>query len=287
MAKASDNRFPKIYIDEQDSSSVPTPESGDQALFIDSSDHKLKLKNSSGTVSEATSSGGSVSTDAIWDAKGDLAVGTGANTAARLAVGGTNGHVLTIDSGETTGLKWAAGGGAMTVKEADNSPSVSSVTEIIVPNGTLTDNGSGSVTYAPFLGCGLTGSVDISLATDGEQNLALDTELWDTSGFHDNSTNNHRVTIPTGLTGKYMVTIHGRWSGNPGSAYIICRRQTDAVIVLIATVNEGGGVYMSAGSTVVDADAGDYFEFKAILSNNVNIEAGTDYSPVVTVTKIG
>jgi hypothetical protein len=30
---------------------------------------------------------------------------------ARLAVGVTDGHVLTIDSTEATGLKWAAGGG--------------------------------------------------------------------------------------------------------------------------------------------------------------------------------
>jgi hypothetical protein len=45
------------------------------------------------------------------DAKGDLIVGTGADTFSRLAVGGTNGHVLTVDSGETTGLKWAAAGG--------------------------------------------------------------------------------------------------------------------------------------------------------------------------------
>jgi hypothetical protein len=46
------------------------------------------------------------------DAKGDLVVGTGADTFARLAVG-TNGHTLVADSAETTGLKWAApaGGG--------------------------------------------------------------------------------------------------------------------------------------------------------------------------------
>jgi hypothetical protein len=49
------------------------------------------------------------------DAKGDLVVGTGADTFARLAVG-TNDYVLTADSGETTGLKWAApGSGGMTL----------------------------------------------------------------------------------------------------------------------------------------------------------------------------
>jgi len=44
----------------------------------------------------------------LIDAKGDLLVGTAADTAGRLAVG-TNGHTLVADSGEATGLKWAAG----------------------------------------------------------------------------------------------------------------------------------------------------------------------------------
>ena len=42
----------------------------------------------------------------IADAKGDLIVGTAADTVARLAVG-TNGQVLTADSSEATGLKYA------------------------------------------------------------------------------------------------------------------------------------------------------------------------------------
>jgi hypothetical protein len=44
------------------------------------------------------------------DAKGDLIGGTGADTFARLAVG-ANDTVLTADSTEATGLKWAAVGG--------------------------------------------------------------------------------------------------------------------------------------------------------------------------------
>lgn len=46
--------------------------------------------------------------ETIVDAKGDLIVGTANDTPARLAVGGTNGHVLTVDSVETAGVKWAA-----------------------------------------------------------------------------------------------------------------------------------------------------------------------------------
>ena len=54
------------------------------------------------TTDSITIASNSVSTDAIWDAKGDLAVGTGANTAQKLTVG-TNGHLLYADSSQTTG----------------------------------------------------------------------------------------------------------------------------------------------------------------------------------------
>jgi hypothetical protein len=50
----------------------------------------------------------------IVDAKGDLIAATAADTVSRLGVG-TNGQVLTADSAEATGLKWAtAGGGSFT-----------------------------------------------------------------------------------------------------------------------------------------------------------------------------
>jgi len=54
-------------------------------------------------------SGGGISAS-IVDVKGDLIAATGADTVVRLAAG-TNGHVLTADSVETTGMKWAAAAG--------------------------------------------------------------------------------------------------------------------------------------------------------------------------------
>jgi hypothetical protein len=71
-------------------------------------DKAFRVKN--GLVVEgatATVNTHDVITKEIFDAKGDLIVGTGSNTGTRVALG-TNGYVLTADSSETNGVKWAA-----------------------------------------------------------------------------------------------------------------------------------------------------------------------------------
>ena len=83
------------------------------------------------------------------DAKGDLIVGTGADTFSRLAVG-TNTYTLVADSSEATGLKWQApaGGGGKVLQ---------------VVEGTLT--GIVSSTTSTYADLGLSVSITPSLAT--------------------------------------------------------------------------------------------------------------------------
>lgn len=104
MAKASDNAFPSILITEGTEPSAPA--AGKQRLYIDSTTHKLKRTDSSGTDVTIEAAAGAIATDTIWDAKGDLAAATGADAASKLTVG-ANDTVLMAASGQSTGLKWS------------------------------------------------------------------------------------------------------------------------------------------------------------------------------------
>lgn len=53
-----------------------------------------------------SSGGGSVATDSIWDAKGDIVVATGPDTAVRLPIG-FDGQIPIVTSNETTGIRYA------------------------------------------------------------------------------------------------------------------------------------------------------------------------------------
>jgi hypothetical protein len=88
-----------------------TPSNGD--LYYDSDDNLLRARIGGAWVSLGAGGGGSVATDAIFDAAGDLVVGSGANTAARLAKG-NDGECLVMAAGAVTWGSCAASGLAST-----------------------------------------------------------------------------------------------------------------------------------------------------------------------------
>lgn len=108
LAGLTDNDHPQYILDP-----TTSPEQGDLLYYNGTTWERL----AHGTSSQYLKSGGNaanpgwdtpagaVSTDSIWDTKGDLAVGTGSNTATILA-SGTEGQVLTVSSGSGTGLAW-------------------------------------------------------------------------------------------------------------------------------------------------------------------------------------
>ena len=101
--EAQDNPFP--YITLVDTADPVSPPAGSKYVWVDTDD-VLKIKDESGTVSAVGGAAGAMATDALWDAAGDLAQGTGANTGAKLSAG-TAGQFLK-SGGAATANSWAS-----------------------------------------------------------------------------------------------------------------------------------------------------------------------------------
>lgn len=107
MGAIDDSKAYALLIRESanDGSDFTNPAADYRRLFL-GEDGLLHVKDSAGTVTDPFSGAGSVATDAIWDAAGDLVQGTGANTAAKLGAG-TAGQFLK-SGGAATANAWAS-----------------------------------------------------------------------------------------------------------------------------------------------------------------------------------
>jgi len=101
---------------------------------------------------QAAPGGGSVATDAVWDAAGDLVQGTGANTAAKLTMGGA--LALPRVNAGATAIEWGSPG-QMVFPAAQNASAD--------PN-TLDDQEEGA--YVATVTCSTSGSYTIDAAFD-------------------------------------------------------------------------------------------------------------------------
>lgn len=160
--------------------------------------------------------------NAIVDAKGDLIAATANDTPARLAVG-TNGQTLVADSTAATGLKWAAS-----------------------PN---------------FVGCALYKLTDQTLSNGTLTTITLDSEFYDTDGFHSTSTNTSRITIPTGLAGVYLLTGHITYAVNSTGIRSLYFYKNGSIYDATAEVNAIPSFsHNITGSVIVSLGVGDYVE---------------------------
>lgn len=184
---------------------------------------------------------GAVATDAIWDAAGDLAVGTGANTATRKALG-TALQTLRVNSGATD-VEWAATLGAWT----DYTPSWTAASV----NPTL---GSSTITgrYKLLDSKTLAFTIEANITTGGAWNAG---------------TGVYAFSLPAGVTSaarRQIVPFHfndngaDRYTGNG----IVSSGGTTIALTTLWTASAGGNAF---GSTTFTLATGDYFIFSGLL----------------------
>jgi hypothetical protein len=173
----------------------------------------------------------------IFDAKGDIIAASADDTAARLAVG-ANGTVLTADSTETTGLKWA----------------------------------TPAATTPTFVGCMVTKSAAQAASQSAYTTVTFNTEVYDTDAFHSTSTNTSRFTIPSGKGGYYTVFWNISLSGDGAVAVSLDKNGSD--FLRANGYKTGGGIGFYANSIIMPLVAGDYIEVAVYTtSSGLNIES--------------
>lgn len=119
---------------------------------------------------------------------------------------------------------------------------------------------------ASLVGCSITRTnVSTSLTANAGAIVAFTTENFDTDSFHDNSTNNSRITIPTGKGGKYYVSAFvNNALGSPGSYSLFKLYKNGAQLTAMGNregdIARGNGDPILSASQVVTLAAGDYLE---------------------------
>jgi hypothetical protein len=174
----------------------------------------------------------------IIDAKGDLIAGTAADTAGRLAVG-TNNYVLTADSAETTGMKWAA-----------------------IPAST-----------PAFTGVALTNSAVQTLSNSTNTAITFDTETFDTNAYHSTVTNTSRITIPVGYAGYYRITGAVAYASNAtGLRSAKVYKNGTSIFHYSVTAVATGNPASTAVSFIANLAEGDYLELYAFQNSGGNLD---------------
>jgi hypothetical protein len=182
---------------------------------------------------------------------GDVIYATGSSAVTRLGIGST-GNVLTVAGGVPT---WAA--------PASTTPT--------------------------FVGCSLYKSANQSIASATTTTLSFDSEVFDTDGFHDNVTNNDRITIPTGKAGKYLFTIIVYWgtSNTTGVREIQLAKAGNPLIFDSITPAASGNV--SHVTFIASAAVGDVFTAKVYQSATIslNVLGGQTYYTAFQAAYLG
>jgi hypothetical protein len=132
-----------------------------------------------------------------------------------------------------------------------------------------------------FVGAGVKKSATQSISNNTFTAITFTSEDFDTDAFHDNSTNNTRLTIPTGKGGYYLISGLVGFDNNTSGArgVTLQKNGVDVNYLYLQAPNVSGQPLLAPISYVAAAAAGDYFELFAYQASGgaLNIKTETNW----------
>jgi hypothetical protein len=240
--------------------------------------------------------------NAIVDAKGDIIAASANDTPARLAVG-TNDQRLVAASGEATGLKYVSDT-QNTVIDAEGDLLVGDAADALqrLAIGTIgqvltVDTAvDGKIKWSTpagggFVGCSIYKSSNQSISNGSGTVVTYNAEFYDTDAFHDNSTNNSRITIPAGKAGKYLITVTIIYAANATGIRIVGLLKNGDFTngqQLINLDPPSSGTTRLTAATVMDLAEADYIQIETLQTSGGSLDLDSTYSDnVFTATYLG
>jgi hypothetical protein len=129
-----------------------------------------------------------------------------------------------------------------------------------------------------------------SIANNSFVTLNFNAENFDSDAFHDNSTNNSRLTVPAGKAGKYIVTLQANMDANTAGtryAYIKLNGSTVVGRVQLSPTTAGNAWYVTVVA-VLDLIATDYVEAQLLQDTGGALNAGGGvWQNVFSISSLG
>lgn len=134
---------------------------------------------------------------------------------------------------------------------------------------TISATGGGG---AAFQGALVKKTTAQSLLTLTTTTITFDAEEYDTSGFHDNVTNNSRLTVPAGVT-KVRLSARLSRTSQTGQVVLSMLKNGSGAAVGLAQIDTdtAGTDHVTAQSAVLSVTAGDYFELQGYVEGASDI----------------
>ena len=228
------------------------------------------------------------STDLVTDLPADFEVfGQAVDTSLADLKGGTTGQVLAKASGTDMDFTWVAQDDSNAIQNA----LLTTTGDTIYASGASTPARLGIGTTGQVLtvvggvpawasaGAGFVGARAYPTAVQNVSNGAdvainLTSEDFDTNAFHNNATNNTRMTIPSGKAGYYLLIAQVLWQGNTSGQRTLSIRKNGSTnicrCVNLASSGSGGANFDTNG--VAYLAEGDYVEMYCYQDSGTTLE---------------